>query len=113
MIRLPVTARSFAAPALGALGLALAACSGSEAPPPADTNEVEAPVVENMGFENMVEPVAPPTATPTSEATPEAPAPADEQVQADADAVGMTARVDRSAPADTEADTEVPVEQKK
>ncbi len=85
-----------------ALGLALAACS-SEAPPPIDANVVEAPVVEDMGFNDMVEPMAPPTATPTPSPTPEAPAEVEAQVQDDADAVGMTARVNRdgTTPAET------------
>lgn len=82
--------------------LALAACSGgSDEETPADTNIVEAPIVNDMGFENMVEPVAPPTATPSETPTPaEEPAVDEAQVQDDADASGMTARVERDdAPA--------------
>lgn len=86
--------------------LTLAACSGGsdEAPAPANV-EQEAPLVENMGFENMVVPVSPsdtpsPTPAPSPTGTP-TPIALDEQMREDADAVGMTARVDR-----TEAATE-------
>jgi PBP1b-binding outer membrane lipoprotein LpoB len=102
--------RRLLAPA--ALALLLAACSGGSDEPAPAPNEAEAPIVENMGFENMVPPVAPdtnltaPEPTPTPEQPP-AVAP-DEQVQEDADAVGMTARVDRS-----EANEAQPVEERK
>ena len=89
----------------------LAACSGSEpAPPPSDngvemldvTNEAinveEAPLVMNTPvpvIENVVDDAPPPQAE-------------QERIQADADATGMTARVDRDAdeaPAATNATT--------
>lgn len=100
---------------LAALALAITACSGGGEPPESDANLVEAPVVENMGFENMVEPVAP-TATPTPTPTPtdEPSTPVEAQVFEDADAVGMTARVNRDeAPADPATPETAPVEEKK
>jgi hypothetical protein len=77
--------------------LALAACSGgSDEEPPVEANIVEAPIVNDMGFANMVEPIAPPTATPSATPTPaEDPVAEEAQVQDDADASGMTARVNR------------------
>jgi hypothetical protein len=97
--------RRVLAPAAAAL--LLAACSGSsDEPAPSDTNMTEAPIVENMGFDAMVPPIAPdanmtaPEPTPTPEPTPVVEP--DAQVQEDADAVGMTARVDRGAGAANE-----------
>ena len=88
------------------LGLAplalLAACSGGDdaAPPANDTNFVdEGPVVENALDTPFVN--AEPTPEPTTNtALIDEPAPKVseiEQIQADADATCMTARVDRSA----------------
>lgn len=82
--------------------LALAACSGgSDEEPTVDANVAEVPIVNDMGFANMVEPVAPPTDVPVATPTPADPPTVDEaQVQDDADASGMTARVSRDdAPA--------------
>lgn len=82
--------------ATAAAALTLTGCSGGSDTPPADANLTEAPIVENMEFNSMVEPIAPPTATPTPSPTPIAPPTVDEaQVQDDADASGMTARVQR------------------
>lgn len=97
-------------PAL-ALGLAplalLAACSGGDdaAAPANDTNYIdEGPVVENALDTPFVN--AEPTPEPTTNtALIEEPAPKvsdSEQIQADAEATGMTARVDRSAEPDVE-----------
>ena len=104
---------------LGALALALTACSGGGEEPPADANTAEeAPVVENMDFNNMVEPTAPNTATPLSEPSPDENATAEEPArdvqQDDADAVGMTARVDRSGGEDgASANDTQPVDEEK
>lgn len=79
------------------VALLLAGCSGgSDDAPPADANTIEAPIVNDMGLANLVEPMAPPTATPTPSPTPvETPTADEAQVQDDADASGMTARVSR------------------
>lgn len=92
-----LTRRPAALAPVAALALALAACSGgSDEQPTLDANVVEAPIVNDMEFGNMVEPLAPPTATPSATPTPaEEPVDADAQVQDDADASGMTARVAR------------------
>lgn len=91
----------------------LAACSGSEREPaPVDDNEVEMLDVTNEAA-NVAEPPAP-TPTPTPDAvntTAEAPVPPEEQVQDDADATGMTARVTREEPGAQE-DATAPVEVK-
>jgi hypothetical protein len=81
-------------------GLALAACSGGK---PEDTSANET-IVANIGepenFSNVTieEPVAPAATNATSTTATTAPdlAP-DEQTQDDADATGMTAKVDRNA----------------
>ena len=95
------------AASLSALAL-LAACSGSDAPPPsADANEVEMLDVTNEAM-NVAE-LPTPTPTPTETIVNEVdlpPAPDAAQVQDDADAAGMPARVNRDtsenevAPAD-------------
>lgn len=107
-----MTSRVPALFAVAGLALMLAACSGGSDEPAAPANEVqEAPIVENMGFDNLVPPVAPsetPSPTPTPTATPSPQAP-EEQVQDDADATGMTARVDRS---DTGANETAPAEER-
>ena len=91
--------RTIARLALTGLALSLASCSGGSDETEAPANAVqEAPIVENMGFENMVEPLAP-TETPTPSPTPSAsptPVAEREQMQEDAEATGMTARVERS-----------------
>lgn len=83
-------------------GLSLAACSGGK---PDDTTANET-VVANIGepdnFSNVTinEPVAPVTANATTAATnppPVADLSPDAQTQDDADATGMTAKVDRNA----------------
>ncbi|UIJ44481.1 hypothetical protein LZK98_15635 [Sphingomonas cannabina] len=93
--------RRLALAAASALALTLAACSGSE-PTPAPTNDAvdttteevvnEAPPVVNEA--PVAEPTANATATPAPAVTDDRSA--DEQMYDDADATGMTARVDRS-----------------
>ena len=106
--------------ALAAAPLALlAACSGSEPPPPTDdANAIDQGVlIENATdgpFVNAV-PTPEPSETPTPDATTAPPLPKDEQMQDDADATGMTARVTReeSQPADEAAPAEeAPAEKK-
>jgi hypothetical protein len=85
---------------LAALGaLALAGCGGPETPPPPETNLEEAgPVVNEPEVINEA-PLPTPTPT-TTNLTAEDPAEAkavEQQMQEDADATGMTARIDRSA----------------
>lgn len=88
----------FAAAALPALFLA--ACSGDSEPREPIETEVDEVVIEEPVL-NLPDPTPEPlptqTATPTP--TPE-PLPDDEQVQFDAEATGMTARIDRNAPAE-------------
>jgi len=80
-------------------GLALAACSGGK---PEDTGANET-IVANIGapdnFANvtMDEPAAPVTTNATTTPPPVADLAPDEQTQDDADATGMTAKVDRNA----------------
>lgn len=84
---------------LGAAGLALAACSGSK---PEDTTANET-IVANIGepdnYSNVTinEPVAPVTSNAITTPPPVADLAPDEQTQDDADATGMTAKVDRNA----------------
>ena len=77
----------------------LAACSGDEpAPPPAD-NGVEMLDVTNEAMNVQEAPLVMNTPAPVNETTVEEapPLPDQERIQADADATGMTARVDRDA----------------
>jgi hypothetical protein len=75
----------------------LAACSGEpEAPAPAANetgNAVE--VIDEAPVENFAEPEPTPSPTPSPTPIVEDDLPTDEQVQEDADAVGMTARLPR------------------
>ena len=83
-----------------ATAAALAACSGNEPAPPPETNDgVEMLDVTNEAINVQEAPAVMNTPAPTNEAViEEAPKMADqEQIQADADATGMTARVDRDA----------------
>ncbi|MEP9360259.1 hypothetical protein [Sphingomonas sp. KR3-1] len=88
--------RSFAL--VGAAGLALAACSGSKT----DDTQVNETIVANIGEpENLTnvtitEPTATPTMTNASAPPPVADLAPDAQTQDDADATGMTAKVDRN-----------------
>ncbi|WP_448500739.1 hypothetical protein [Sphingomonas sp.] len=78
-----------------ALAIALTACSGSsepEAPPVEESTPEPAPMPT---YEPLPEPSPEPTPTPMPTPTPE-PLPDEEQMQEDADAVGMTSRIDRS-----------------
>jgi len=80
-------------------GLSLAACSGSK---PEDTTANET-IVANIGEPEAVtnvtidEPVAPATTNVVNTPPPVATLAPDEQTQDDADATGMTAKVDRNA----------------
>lgn len=95
---------------LAASTLALTACSGSSEP--------EAPPVEEEAFtpapeptyEPLPEPSPLPTPEPTPTPTPAPPLPDEEQMQEDADAVGMTARIDRSGNSDSEGERIEPVD---
>jgi hypothetical protein len=84
---------------VGAAGLALAACSGNKSE---DTTANET-IVANIGapdnFANVTidEPVAPVVSNATTTPPPVAELAPDEQTQDDADATGMTAKVDRNA----------------
>jgi len=74
----------------------LAACSGSDSPPPVDANETEMLDVTDQAM-NVAEyptPTPTPTETPANVAD-EAPVIDEAQVQDDADATGMTARANR------------------
>lgn len=110
-----MTRKIAVAAALAPLAL-LAACSGSEpAPPTDDVNAIDQGVpIDNAAdgpFVNAM-PTPEPSETPTPEATTAPPPPPEEQMQDDADASGMTARVTREEdqPAD-EAET-APAEKK-
>lgn len=74
---------------------ALAACSGgSDAPPPPPNETDNVVVLDETPPQNVVE--VEPSPTPTPSPTPVAEElPQDEQVQEDAEAVGMTARLPR------------------
>ncbi|MBO9671766.1 MAG: hypothetical protein J7485_14755, partial [Sphingobium sp.] len=84
---------------IAAAGLSLAACSGSK---PEDTTANET-IVANIGepenFSNVTinEPVAPVASNAVTTPPPVADLAPDEQTQDDADATGMTAKVDRNA----------------
>ncbi|WP_343518800.1 hypothetical protein [Sphingomonas sp.] len=88
--RLPLAAALLAA-------ASLAACSGGsdEAAPVANETENVVEVIDEAPVQNFAEPE--PIPTPTASPTPivEDDLPTDEQVQEDADAVGMTARLPR------------------
>lgn len=73
----------------------LAACSGgSDAPPPPPNETENVVIVDETPTENIavVEPEASPTPTPTPTPVAET-LPDEQQVQEDADAVGMTSRL--------------------
>lgn len=87
--------------ALAFPALLLAACSGDSDVAPVEENiadfEVEEPIL------NLPDPIAEqsplPIETPTAAPTPAPePLPDEAQIQSDAEATGMTARVDRNAP---------------
>lgn len=97
--------------------LLLAACSGSPpepVPTPANDTLPEGEVINEMPVINAIPAPLPsetPTPAPTPTADPATTAAQETQMYEDADATGMTARVDRDAqPADT---TEVPAQEKK
>ncbi|HEY0623090.1 hypothetical protein [Sphingomonas sp.] len=76
---------------------ALAACSGgSDAPDaPVNTTDNEVEVIDEAPVQNVVEPEPTPTPSPTPAPIVEDDLTSEEQVQDDADAVGMTARLPR------------------
>ncbi|APR54304.1 hypothetical protein CA223_02010 [Sphingomonas koreensis] len=88
--RLPLAAAMLAA-------TALAACSGgSDAPDaPVNDNDNAAVVIDETPVQNLAEPEPTPSPTPTPAPIVEDDRATDEQVQDDADAVGMTARLPR------------------
>lgn len=88
--RLPLAAAMLAA-------TALAACSGgSDAPDaPVNDNDNAAVVIDETPVQNLGEPEPTPSPTPTPAPIVEDDRATDEQVQDDADAVGMTARLPR------------------
>ncbi len=110
---LPVTLRRIA-PLLLPLAL-IAGCSSDEPEaPPADANLVEGVIVENALDAPLVDasPLPTPSPTPSETPTPE-PVEEDVQVQDDADATGMTARVNRDDAAADQAPAAEEVEEKK
>ena len=76
---------------------ALGACSGgSDAPDaPVNDNDNAAVVIDETPVQNFAEPEPTPTPTPTPTPVVQDDRGTDEQVQDDADAVGMTARLPR------------------
>ncbi|MBX3592960.1 hypothetical protein [Sphingomonas sp.] len=86
-----------------AAALALSACSGASKPEEPAVNEMDnVTVIDETPSENIVEPEPTPSATPTptAAATPVADLrQPEQQVQDDAEAVGMTARLPRDQPA--------------
>lgn len=88
--RLPLAAALLAA-------TALAACSGgSDAPDaPVNDNDNAAVVIDETPVQNLAEPEPTPSPTATPAPIVEDDRATDEQVQDDADAVGMTARLPR------------------
>ncbi len=76
---------------------ALAACSGGSDAPPEPTNEVEnvVEVIDESPVGNIAEPEPTPTPSPTPAPVVQDDRATEEQVQDDADAVGMTARLPR------------------
>lgn len=98
-------------PAVAALAL-LAACSGSDPQPPADANETQMLDVTNEAMNVEEAPVVMNTPAPVTENATAAetapPVPDEEQMRADAEATGMTARVNRDvdpAPAANQSQT--------
>lgn len=95
--------------------LTLAGCGGPEAPPPPETNiEEVGPVVNEPEVINEA-PLPTPSATPDNIAVadPAESKAVEQQMQEDADATGMTARIDRSGgETPTDAPAEAPAEKK-
>ena len=97
--------------ALALPALMLVACSDEPEPAPVEENiaefEVEEPMLNSP--DPMIEPSPLPIETPTPAPTPTPePLPDEAQIQFDAEATGMTSRVDRSAPPE---DAPVPVQE--
>ncbi|MDG2536020.1 hypothetical protein P6144_20335 [Sphingomonas sp. HITSZ_GF] len=84
---------------LAVTGLALAACSGggNEEQPVNETVVANIGAPDNFANVTIDEPVAPVTTNATTTPPPVAELAPDEQTQDDADATGMTAKVDRNA----------------
>ena len=97
--------------ALALPALMLVACSDEPEPAPIEENiaefEVEEPILNSP--DPMIEPSPLPIETPTPAPTPTPePLPDEAQIQFDAEATGMTSRVDRNAPPE---DAPVPVQE--
>lgn len=87
-----------------AAAAALAACSGgSEEAAPAENAVNEMELTEDLPAENLAEPEPVVTENTTPPPVAEAPLPDEEQIQDDAESVGMTARVQRGDSADNQA----------
>ncbi len=98
----------FANPILALAPLALlAACSGNDPAPPPTDNGVEMLDVTNEATNVQEAPMVMNAPAPVNDTAvePAPKVPDDEQIQADADATGMTARVNRDADEDAPAAT--------
>lgn len=99
--------------AIGATALALAACSSEPPPPPSNDDVPAGEIVDEGNVTNTLPEVEPAPAPEPAPANDAAIAKAVEtQMYEDADAVGMTARVDRSG-GETKAPAEEPAEDAK
>ena len=108
--------RYLARPALVLAPLALlAACSGDEPAPPPEDNGVEMLDVTNEATNVEEAPLTMNTPAPLNETAAEDPpvVPPDEQIQADADATGMTARVNRDSEDEAPANSSAAVSEEK
>lgn len=99
--RLPLAAALLAA-------TALAACSGGSDAPDTPVNGADngTEVIDETPVQNVAEPEPTPTPSPTPAPVVEDERATDEQVQDDADAVGMTARLPRDQAANETAPAE-------
>jgi hypothetical protein len=98
--------RRLALPVALLAATALAACSGEPEAPAIENEADNVVVVDETPTENIVVPEETPSPTPTPAPIVEEDKAADEQVQEDADAVGMTARLPRTSGGNEAAPTE-------